>query len=254
MLSTRSRAILRYSSGLLLLLCLVVVSRGWKWPTEAIYPAVTKTDRGLPEGRPEDPLTRSGGGFHRPDDADFVPKAIGISTDPNDLATILREVEAVARKNPRASAERATAALCGLAVADPADEPLGQGEETVYLTATHMPAVLGLARKVFAGDRAYGGGLSERLPDAMRDAVISGIVREDVDTGDTEKIVEWIEGMPDHDTAEIAKWELARRMFQEHGSVEGLAMYPSELIRDLNERRAVAHRFSVIEGQHSITR
>lgn len=173
--------------------------------------------------------------------------AASVATPPDELDDILNAVNALAETNGLEAAEQATVALSGLGIVD---DSRGDGEE-LNLSRKQVQAFVGLARHVFAGERAYGGGFVERLPEDVREAVTTGILREDIEDGDTEGIGDWIGGMRDHDTADLAKWEFVKILFMRFGAGEGFDHYPAELLRNGSDISQVRQRFSVLEAQQS---
>ncbi len=172
-------------------------------------------------------------------------------TAPAELSAIVRELDALARRDKRAAGRRAALAIRGLEVADADWEMAAEGDGSLYLGAEHVPMLRAIADHVFAADATYGEGLLASIPEELRASIVSEKVNAEVSEGKTEEIGEWILGLEDRDLATVARWELVRILFERDGMPDALANYPTVLKERSTDVMEAGQWFSVLEARNS---
>jgi len=189
-------------------------------------------------------------------DADDAGDESLTSTDPADLPAIVREIDALARRDLRAAGRRSIRALQGLTWADPEPDADSGAEDdgALYLEPGHLPLLRALAEHVFDADHAHGGGMSESIPEEFREMIVGEKVREELRDGRLDETGEWIAGLADRDLAGLAKWELTRALYERDGMPDAFDNYPAALKARSSDVMEAGQRFSVLEAQQASVR
>ncbi len=165
-------------------------------------------------------------------------------THPDDLETMVHRVEGLGRagQTEQAAIESARA-IYGLTVASEAAIEI----EPVELQQKHIPLLASLLETVVRGDP----GLARRVFEAIPEDFGSALIEEQASrvVGNPDAAVEWIESLPDHDIADMAKWNLIQALHAQHGMKGGYERYPKQLLKNSSDIRQVEQRFGVLKAR-----